>query len=177
MTKVEIGPANVRDITYILSNLRKQDELEISCQTEAGSVVSMATLCVQPGHSWVAYHNGVPAMAFGFTQGTLAGNVLNAWAFGTKRTLGCIRTVTRWIYNNLGKDWIRDGKITRIEARTIFSHTGAHSWLERTGARCEGKIPEWGRDGETFLLYVWRRGDFNMPGSAGRRKLRKFIRR
>lgn len=174
---VEIGPSNVRDITYILSNLREQDRLEISCQCEGGVIISMAVLCVQPGNSWIAYDQGVPAMAFGFSQATLAGNILSAWGFGTKRTLRCIRPVTRWVYANLVSDWLEEGKVTRIEARTIISHTGAHRWLARTGAVLETTIPEWGRNGEKFFLYVWRRDNFTAPGSAGLAKLRQFIRR
>jgi len=175
--KVEIGPANIRDMTYILGNLREEDRLEITCQCESDDTQIMALLCVQPGRSWIAYSNGVPAMAFGFTPQTLAGNTLSAWAFGTKRTLRCIRPVTKWVYRNLVREWIRSGKVTRIEARTIIGHTGAHRWLERTGAVLEGEIPEWGRDGETFLMYVWRRGNFAGPNNPGLPKLKSFIRR
>lgn len=155
--RITIGAANIRDVSYILSNLSPADAEEIWCQAapEMGPA-ELAAGCVMFGHSFVAYLDGVPAMAFGTTPMTAAGNVLSGWAFGTKRSRVCMRAVMRFCRRSLMPDWLRAG-VTRIEARSIATHTVAHRWLEATGAVKEADIPEYGRNGEGFVLYVWRR--------------------
>lgn len=95
-------------------------------------------------------------MVFGFDPITLAGNALNAWAFGTGNSRYVMRHVTGWVKDNLLREWICNG-ITRIEARSIAQHKSAHRWLKAIGAVEEGPIGGLGRDGENFILFAWHR--------------------
>lgn len=156
---IEIGPANIRDVSYIAGNLRDNDKIEVLCQLPDGiSQQTIGYICTRPGTSFIAYLDGKPVMVFGFDPITLAGNALNAWAFGTKDSRKVIHSITLWVRDNLLREWIRDG-ITRIEARSIDSHADAHRWLMATGAVKEGRMKDLGRNGENFLLFAWHKSD------------------
>lgn len=156
MAEVTIELATVRDVSFILANLRSGDHDEIVCQLPEGAKpVDFTAQCVCFGQSWVAKWGGVPAMTFGVSSMTAAGNVLSGWAFGTRRAPGCIREVVRFCRDVLMPMWISDG-VTRIEARSLGAHSVAHRWMQAIGAVHEGSVPDWGRSGETFELYVWR---------------------
>tara|TARA_R110001599_G_scaffold309065_1_gene515986 strand:- start:169 stop:762 length:594 start_codon:yes stop_codon:yes gene_type:complete len=155
--KFEVGPANVRDVSYIAGNLRACDRQEIFCQLPAGSSASdIGFICTRPGTSFIAYLDGKPVMVFGFDPITLAGNALNAWAFGTRDSRHVVRHVTGWVKDNLLREWLCNG-ITRIEARSLAQHRSAHRWLKAIGAVEEGPIGGLGRDGENFILFAWHR--------------------
>lgn len=153
---VDLTLATIRDVSFILSNLRPGDHEEITCQIPEGArPADYAAQCVCFGQSWVARWNGVPAMAFGVSRMTAAGNVLSGWAFGTRRAPGCLREVVRFCRDIMMPEWVSEG-VTRIEARSLGSHTVAHRWMAAIGADYEADVPAWGRSGERFKLYAWR---------------------
>lgn len=79
------------------------------------------------------------------------------WMFATPRwpEVGC--AVTRWVIGAMIPA-IREAGARRVECRSIEGHDQAHAWLEYLGARREATLPEYGRNGETFHVYVWRKG-------------------
>jgi len=165
---VRIGLATIRDVSYILAHLRPGDLDEIMCQLPDGvAPVDLAAAHVNFGRSWVAYHNDIPAMAFGVQPMTLAGNAYNAWAFGTRRAKGVLREVVRFGCDVIVPAWIGDG-VSRIEARSLGTHSIAHRWMVALGAEHACDLPLWGRDGEAFKLFVW------YPTSASLARLGAF---
>lgn len=164
MVDVRIGPATIRDVSYILANLDPADAEEIGCQVPEGAMPGeLAAGCVRFGSSFVAYLNGVPAMAFGSSPLTAVGNVRSAWAFGTRRSRVCMRSVMRFCRDEFVPSFLSFG-VTRVEARSISTHAVAHRWLEAVGAEREATIAAYGKNGEDFVLYVWRPG----PQAAAR---------
>ncbi|MCR9236173.1 MAG: hypothetical protein NXI17_05835 [Alphaproteobacteria bacterium] len=158
MARFEVGPANIRDVSYIAGNLRQNDQTEIMCQLPQGiTQQQIGYICTRPGTSFIAYLNGKPVMVFGFDPMTLAGNALNAWAFGTDDSRKVIHSLTLWIRDNLLRDWIARG-VTRIEARSFVGHAEAHRWLKSAGAIEEGPLHDLGRNGEQFILFAWHKG-------------------
>jgi hypothetical protein len=145
----------VRDVSYIAGKLRPTDRLEVLCQLPADiDTRDIGFICTRPGSSFVAYFEGRPAMVFGFDAVTLAGNALNAWAFGTRDSSYIMADLTRWVVETLLPDWLHHG-VTRIEARSIASHRAAHRWLKTIGAVEEGPLTGLGRNGENFILFAW----------------------
>jgi hypothetical protein len=47
----------------------------------------------------------------------------------------------------------------RAEARSIAGHDEAHRMLIWLGFRCECALPDFGKNGETFLQFAWRISD------------------
>lgn len=155
--RFEVGPANVRDVSYIAGKLRPGDRREVFCQLPANtSAGDIGFICTRPGTSYVAYWKSKPVMVFGFDPITVAGNALNAWAFGTTDSPFIMGDLTRWVRDTLLREWVHNG-VTRIEARSIADHSTAHRWLKTIGAVEEGHLTGLGRDGENFILFAWHR--------------------
>lgn len=152
---IEIGPANLRDASWILAHMRKADQAEVEALAPTEwSNVGVAGLLVSPGASWIAYLRDDPVFLFGFAPISYAGNVLSAWGLGTDRAGRVIPAVNRWVVEELVDDWIGRG-VTRVEARTMVENALAARWLVAAGARSEGTNRRFGRSGELFEMFAW----------------------
>lgn len=156
MSTVEIRPAVFRDVCFVTAHLREEDRREIYCQLpEGASSVEVAALsCANSDHAWCAWYRGSPVAAFGFSPATAAGTVQSAWAFGTRRMKRTVPAITHHVIANVVPTLLCEG-VRRIEARSIADHDLAHRWLAGLGARREAELPQWGRDGEAFVLWSW----------------------
>lgn len=153
----------MRDVSYIIANMRDCDKAEIYCQIPKDIKASeYAYSLLHSMECYVATYRGNPALVFGVSPMVTA--VLSAWAFGTKEMTRCIPAATRFLKSRKA-DWIAQG-YHRMEARTLSTHKQAHRWLESTGAKRVCSLPEWGSDGELFYLYVWRSKDVCHAKSA-----------
>ena len=45
----------------------------------------------------------------------------------------------------------------RMDAYAVADYCLAHRWLSWLGAQCEAPLANWGKNGETFLSFVWLR--------------------
>ncbi len=155
MNRVRIDPLNVRDLTYILANLREPDAREVLCQAPAG--IDRTTLGIAMFQSlprdwaWCASFDGQPACAFGFQPFNVAVSI--GWCFGTRHMVRTIPAVSRHCLAR-EPDLLALG-VRRVEVRSLVGHDIAHAWLTRLGCRRETLLPEFGRDGETFTLWAW----------------------
>ncbi len=157
---VEIRPATVRDVSYIAAHLREADKEELECQWSHYDPVHLAYLIETQsitGMSWVAYRHDQPVGALGFSYASgLDPDIWQAWAFGTDGFLKVIPELTR-LGNEVALPMILEGTVRRIQAFTLKGHDVAHKWLEAFGARYEGTLRAWGRNGEDFDVYAWVR--------------------
>lgn len=150
--RVEIVTATIRDLSYICANLCDEDRIELECQWPADIDPAAFSGLHMAGSQWCATLDGQPVQAFGVIPSTPAGNVLIAWAFGTRSRRRAIPAVTRFMLG-LVPGWIECG-VTRVEARAIVGHLTAGRWLRVLGAS-EVPLPCWGRNGEDFTLLSW----------------------
>lgn len=112
-----------------------------------------AAICFAAGRSWVAQWKGQPVAAFGVAP--LATSVLSIWAWGTPAMWRAVPAITRYVDQVLAPEWDALG-VTRVEARSIVGHHAAHRWLRSLGWS-EVPCPEFGRDGEDFILFAQTR--------------------
>lgn len=153
-TRVEIIPATLRDVSYILANLCEDDERELRLQyADTFALTDLAAIAVA-GEAWVALADGQPAEACGLARSEISPHLGIAWAFGTDRRRRAIPALTRHIRERVYY-WLRDG-VRRVEARAIADHYTAHRWLIGLGAQAL-PLPAWGRNGEDFTLFWWTR--------------------
>lgn len=170
--KVDIVPACIRDLTFILANLRQDDYEEIACQLDGLPFELLAYgAMVEPQHAYVARLDGQPVAAFGATRQrpTLA----NAWSWGTPHMGRAVPFIIDSVCEVLIPDLAAAG-VLRCEARALATNTMAHKFLLRMGARECAKLDAYGRDGENFILYEWLARDLKdgVP-NVHRRHLRK----
>lgn len=153
---VEIRPAVFRDVSFVAAHMRDEDAAEIYCLFPDGSTsLDVAALSyANTEHAYCAWVSGSPVAAFGFSPDTPAGTVCSVWAFGTRAFTRAVPAISRYCTKVLAPRLLAEG-VQRIEVRSIKGHDIAHNWLRRLGARREAVLRNWGKGGETFILWSW----------------------
>jgi hypothetical protein len=153
--RVSIEPINLRDLTWICSNLRPHDQAEISCQIHPSISFSdfgqRLYSSLHPDFSWIAYIDGQPVCAFGFQPQNVA--TWHGWAFGTKRMKRVMPAVTRRCLAE--QDHLLSIGVRRVEVRRLSRMDISIKWLLQLGCEHEHLLKDYGRDGETFELWAW----------------------
>ena len=151
---IDIRPATMRDVSFLAANMREQDWREVHASAPTDDKAEAGILCHMASRfAWTVWIKGDPVCAFGFAQMGLPW-LWSAWAFGTDRIKRAIPAVTRFGRETASR-MLLDAGARRCEIRSIADHDLAHRWLQGLGAHRECELPEYGRNGETFVLYSW----------------------
>lgn len=153
---VHIVAATLRDLSYVASRLRPEDEREAACQFEQFSPALLATVSLKD-HAYVVEVDGNPEAAFGACS-TAHRGLWVAWSWGSVRMWRAVPLITQFVRAVMIPDIIAQG-CWRCEARAMAENTGAHRWLKRMGATERADLPGWGKNGEEFTLFDWTRKD------------------
>lgn len=155
-----VRPGSVRDVTFVAANMRDADKREIFCQRKDQDVqaLAMTMVYVSPIHCYAAFEGCSPVAAFGASE--QHPNMWTAWAFGTRKLRRAIPAITRHIRRHIVQALLYCGA-NRVEVRSIADHDVAHRWLENLGAEREALLRGFGKGGEDFVLYAWRRDQFS----------------
>lgn len=150
------------DILAVVRNMRECDREEIyATQWNDDPALFAERVYAVSGFCWVAWLDGRPAAVVGAAPERP--NVYAAFAFGTDEWPRVVLSVTRHIRRFMIPALINAG-CHRVSCASHAHHTEAHKWLERLGAEREAVHPGYGRGGETFFLYVWKRpADVHCP--------------
>lgn len=143
----------MRDASYVMANLRPLDHREAFCQLEPGfRTADLARYSLSYGETFVAFDRDQPVMVFG----TAPINVtcLSVWALGTENTWRVAKGVSDWLRAVHLPARIEAGYYS-MEARSLYEHRQAHSWIMRTGGEKHGPPFVFGREGELFQLFRW----------------------
>lgn len=150
---ISIQPANLRDASWIMANLRQLDREECFCQLPDGiSTAKVAEWFITTGDAFVAYYRDEPALLFGTTRIHVC--AMSIWALGTERTPRVIPAVSRFLIAH-AIPWRLDEGFTCMEARSLETHVEAHRWMEGMGGVREGEPYLYGKGGERFVTYRW----------------------
>lgn len=162
---VTIEPITELAVVRVALNMRKADEDEIFATRHgydpldmARAVAGMATI------GFVACLDREPVAVVAATP--IAPTVMSVGMFATDLWPKVALSTTRFA-RALIRAAVTEGRIHRAEARSIADHHQAHRWLELLGAVRETEMPDMGRDRQTFVLYAWRRRDFEPRAEGG----------
>lgn len=143
-------------VAYVIANMRDWDRKEIFAtrlDDEEGESLLESVFAAGPV-SWIAWEGDEPIAVFGCMP--LWRGVWSMWFFATdnfhKIGLGVTKLVLRYIIPML---W--DGGAHRLECRSMEGHVDAQRWLKVIGAQREGSLSGYGRDGQDFHVYTWRK--------------------
>jgi hypothetical protein len=143
-------------LLHITTRLRPLDQREVQAIQWDDSPENIAKHAYEMGQpSWVvcAKNPLEPAYAFGLTADRPG--VWSVWGFGTNRFPEVALSVTRWCYRAIVPALPKIGH--RVECYCLAEKTDAHRWLERLGGVEEGTLRGYGRNGEDFKIFAWRR--------------------
>jgi RimJ/RimL family protein N-acetyltransferase len=168
--RVEIVPANIRDLSYVASNMRASDREEVEAQLDRWNAAEIAAMSCRD-YAFCALLDGNPESGFG--AGRVREGYWIAWSWSTRRGWKCLPAVIPFIKNHLQPAVYAAGA-RRVEARALGSHKQAVRFLERIGGTFRCELPGYGKNGETFLLFDWVRETYvpvskrTIDASAGR---------
>lgn len=150
---ISITPANLRDASWILANLRRADREETFCQLADGiPTAKLAEWFLVGSEAFVAYLHDRPVLVFGTTPIHVC--AMSVWALGTDSTPRVIPAVSRFLIEH-AIPWRIEQGYTCMEARSLDSHREAHRWMESMGGVRDGAPYLYGKGGEHFVTYRW----------------------
>lgn len=161
------------DVLHVAENMRPEDAREIFAVGRTEDRVGLAyKLYGARAQAWVFLVAGLDNSANGEAflgiwpmdeTGGLASANLFATAAFPHLAAPLIRHVRRVIIPELLARGVR-----RVEARALSTYGTTRRFLRACGAVCEKpKMPDYGKDGEAFALYAWRRSDWETPYVPG----------
>ncbi len=148
-------PLTVDAVGHVLFNLREADrrELQATLWRYDSQALAEATASCQIG--FVAAADDLTPVA-AFAAHEVWPGVWQLGMFATPRWPEVGRQSTRAVLEMFHGKWAEVGA-HRAHAFSIADHIEAHRWMLRLGAHCESTLHGWGRGGEDFKLFVWRR--------------------
>lgn len=153
---VEIVPEpDYETCLSVARNLRERDREELFATSWTDTAEEVAERAAAAGAMrWVACLDGEPVALIGVTPRWP--KVWQAWAFGTDHWPRVVLSLTRHARRFMLPAVFHSGAI-RVECYALESHTDARRWLVALGAQAERTLPDWGKQGETFVVYRWTR--------------------
>lgn len=162
-SKISINTLNMRDATYVLSNLRTKDWQELSAMLPIGTTRIEAVNIMLPamnGPSFSVSYKDQPIAVFGVSHTDIA-TLYVAYAFGTNRFNRAAPGITEFGITYLAPWLIKNGAL-RLEVRSHVEHTGSNTWLTKLGFNLDCKLKRFGTSGETFNLYSATIDDYRL---------------
>lgn len=151
--RVQVKPATLRDVSYVMANLRPADEVEVLCQFPSGvKRHELAYMLLHSMEAWAVHIDGQPVAAFGAAYMTEV--AASAWAIGTKRMKRAIPAITKHFRTDIGPR-LGDAGYRMLEARSHAEHHEAHRWMVATGAVQADQPYIYGKNGELFITFRW----------------------
>lgn len=143
------------DVLYVMRNLRDLDQIEASATSHSDDPEDWARLIAGAGpFQWGVYLNGTPVALTGAMQRWPG--VWSGWCLGTADFPRVALSVTRLI-KRVMLPALFDSGMLRADAYALQSYAVTHKWLNFLGAKAEAALENWGKNGETFVSYVWLR--------------------
>ncbi len=152
---------------HVARNMRERDREEIYATRYGEDPEEVARDTTMAGaFRWGAYLDGRPVAAIGaFPRWP---NVWTAWAYGTDDWPRVVLTLSKHVRRFMMPALFRAGAI-RVDACALSTHDDARKWLAAMGAKPQSTLANWGKNGQTFVYYVWTRKETEAALARGRR--------
>lgn len=155
--RVQLIDRDLDALRHIARNLRERDREELFATRWDEDPETLALDTYNCGDfQWIATLDGEPVAVVGAAPAWPG--FWTVFAYGTdkwpKVLVTLTRHVRRFIYPALWNSGAR-----RVQCHALSTHEDARKWLTFLGAREEAVLDNFGKNGETFIQYLWDRGD------------------
>ncbi len=151
------GEMNPLDALHVATHMRDWDRKEIFATRWNDDVNDLAEDCCMVGSfAWVVYGETEPVALVGAHP--VHPGVWGVWMFATDNFHQVSISLTKFVKRVMIPALVKAGA-HRAECKSMEGHEEAHKWLEFLGAKRESTLKEFGKDGQDFHTYVWRRED------------------
>ena len=151
-------------VHHVVHNMRAKDREEIFATQWSEDPWTFGNQVLRFGDFGFVLHaeDGEPVVCCGAVP--MWNGVWSVWMFATDRfdeiAMSVHRFGRRVFFPSLdAAGW------HRLECRSLENHEVAHRWLEVLGAHKESLVANYGKNGESFLVYCWTK-DPALPQSA-----------
>lgn len=151
---ISIEEVNLRDLSFIIANMRDMDRKEILCQypydddRENLKVLTHGVMAAQ-SFKHIAKLKGQPVAVFGMQE--VSPKRFKGWAFGTDKMKRAVPAITKFIQEKYITHL--EQYANRIEAESLVGHEQAHKWLVGLGSTPVLTMKKIGKNGEDFILF------------------------
>jgi hypothetical protein len=157
---IEIVPGTLRDVSWIVANMRAIDWQEVAGQFLTDPPRELIVALAMQASPQVVMLRGQPEAAFGCSPLMPGSCTWQIWAFGTDRFKRCVPTITRYGHAIMAHA-IQEQGATRVECRSMSGHDLAGRWLTACGAVVEKVLKGHGRDGLDYILWAWTKESYS----------------
>lgn len=153
------------DLLELCRTMREMDAREIFAINQVSAdELAMAIYARLPRAVFAAaigLDNSPAAIAFlGVWPQDESGGLVSANLFGTDRFPFIAGRVVRFVRTHLKQEMQRL-KVRRAECRVLKEHASARAFIRACGGVEEAPLPDFGPNGETYVLCAWRRSDWS----------------
>lgn len=148
-------PISLSAVEYIALNMRESDRAEVyNMRGHDNPHLLAREVCyvASYGKAAIAEHRGVPCAIIGVSP--LWPGVWSAWSFGTDQWRRRAVEISRYARDEL-KPWLMARNCHRLQCESHIDHTEAHRWLMALGAKPDGMLDGFGRDGSAYIMFSW----------------------
>ena len=154
---VKMTSGNLMAMAHIARNLRPPDHEEVlsaACRTPDG--LAAGHFAVWNDLCRVVWFADIPTAVVGANE--MWPGVWSMWAWGTGHWPYVVGSITRYIRRELDPA-LRLRGAHRAQAISLATHTDAHRWIEMLGMQREGVLRGYGRAGQDYVMFAWRRDE------------------
>lgn len=149
-----LGDHHLEDLLTVCRNIRAQDRVECMATMPCDDPESLAEMALSiKSSSWIVYHDGIPVAVLGFVP--MWPTAWTAYAFGTEDFKKVQFGLTRFIRRGILPSLVANGA-KLVQAMVWTEYREARKWLAGFGAREEALLQNYGKNGESFAVAVWR---------------------
>lgn len=167
---MDMIPVNYSDALFVAANMREWDRKEIYATRWNDDPSDIATDCCYMGDfGWVACEPE-PIAVVG--AGPMHPGVWGVHMFATDNFSKIAISLTKFVRRVIIPSLAATGA-HRAECKSMEGHEDAQKWLEFLGAERESTLAEYGRNGEDFHIYTWRKHNVFRRSQHPERQLRR----
>jgi hypothetical protein len=150
---MQLKQLEIDDLRYICRNMREQSRREVFARRENEDPDALADeLMAQASYFAFSGHLDRPIYAGGSVA--VGDGLWRTWGFGTDEFPLIGIDVAKFIRRKAIPAVKRMGG-TRIESTCIAGISEVDKWLTIMGGRKEAPLPDYGKNGDDFNLWVW----------------------
>jgi hypothetical protein len=155
----DLLPIDLGSISYVCNNMRESDRLEIFGLRPHDSPMVLAyeihSVLANNGRGRVAWHDGKPVAVIGFAE--YWPGVWQVIMVGTNEFRYVAMDCIRWFRIQAAELMSLHGG-RRLQCDSRVSQYG-QGFLQTLGAKPEGTMKRYGKDGSDYIRYVWLAGE------------------
>lgn len=154
-------PISLAAVEYICLNMREIDRAEVFGMRGHDNPLWLAREVVQAachGKAAISEFRGRPSALIGVSP--MWPGVWAAWCFGTDDWRKSAVDLTRYTLRELRPFVLQ--RAHRLQCESRIDHSEAHRWLMSLGAKPDGILQGYGRDGSDYIMFSWSNRDVHL---------------